>query len=172
MRKALFAWFVCTATLFCSTAVAQSSQSLNESADELSNLLQNRQITRIEILHVPDNLQTRTRINPATLRTLSKTKVVVDRPWESSSFDSLRASLQELKNAKSRESGEVRWALVLSDATGKEISSIYLSSDGSLGVFKDTTLALQGRLLSWSKAFIRAAFLARTSTLTSRNNTP
>jgi hypothetical protein len=120
----------------CVSAEAQSPKDLNRGVDELSSLLQSRQITRIEILHVPDNLQTRTRITPEMLRTISKTKVVVDSPWESSSFKGLLASLRELKNAESHESGEVRWAILFSDATGKGISAIYLSLDGSLGIFQ------------------------------------
>ncbi len=119
-----------------------------KNVDDLSGLLQSRQITRIEILPVPDNLETKTRITPGALRSISRTKVVLADPWESSSFKMLLASLQELRNAKSRENGEVRWAILLSDAAGQEISAIYLSSDGSLAIVQGASLSLRGELLT------------------------
>jgi hypothetical protein len=155
--------FVISITVAFVSAEARSSKDLNSSLDQVCSFLQNRQITRIEILHVSDNLETRTRITPERLRTMSKTKVVIDNPWESSSFKDLQSSLQELKDAKSRETGEVRWALILSDASGKEMSAIYLSSDGSLGIFHEASLTLHGRLLTWAKGFIKTAFLTSLS---------
>src|SRR5208282_4043320 len=94
--------------------------------DELSSFLQNRRITRMEILHVDDNLETRISITPEALRRLSRSKVVIDNPWESASFKGLLGSLQEVKSAKVREIGEVRWAILFFDAAGKETSAIYL----------------------------------------------
>src|SRR5437667_2333045 len=102
--------------------------------DEVSTLLQNHQVARIEILHVPDSLLTRGRITPVMLRSISRVRVVVDNPWESASLEGLLASLQQVKSAKTRETGEVRWAILFFDATGKETCAIYLGSDGSLGI--------------------------------------
>jgi hypothetical protein len=126
--------------------------------DELSNFLQNRQITRIEILHVPDNLETRTRVSPEVLRKISRTRAILENPWESAHSEGLITSLNEVKSAKTRETGEIRWGILFFDAGGKEISAIYLSSDGSLGIFQGVSLSLTGRVLNWAKSSIRSAF--------------
>ena len=127
--------------------------------DHLADLLNGHQIERVEILHVSDTLETPIRITPETMRQLSRYRVVVERPWELSSFPGLLVALKEVGRATSRNPGEVRWAIVFFDSAGKERSAIFLSRDGKIGAFEGVSLSLQGKLLDWSKGLIRSAFL-------------
>jgi hypothetical protein len=128
-------------------------------SDQLVNLLNGHQIQRIEILHVSDTLETPIRITPETMRQLARYRVVVERPWELSSFPNLLVTVKEIGRATSRNPGEVRWAIVFFDGAGKERSAIFLSRDGKIGIFEGASLSLRGTLLDWSKGLIRSAFL-------------
>ena len=131
----------------------------NPSSDQLVDLLNGHQIERLEILHVSDTLETPIRITPQTMRRVARYKVVVEKPWELSSFPNLLVAVKELGKATSRNPGEIRWAIVFSDSAGKERSTIFLSRDGKIGVFGGTSLSLRGTLLNWCQGLIRTAFL-------------
>jgi hypothetical protein len=136
-----------------------SSVDRNRALDQLVDSLKSHQIEQIEILHVSDNLETPIRITPETVHRLARYKVVIEKPWELSSFQGLLVALQEVGRASTREAGEVRWAMVFLDGAGKERSTVYFSRDGKIGVFEGTPLSLSGTLLSWSRGLIRSAFL-------------
>jgi RHS repeat-associated protein len=145
--------------LFVGSGARAETPGPTQAADELSGSLQSHQIVRLEILHVSDNLLTRTRITPESLRQLCKVKVVIQSPWESASFPELLRAVKEVQSAGPADAGEVRWAILFFDGSGKERSAIFLGRDGRFGIFENVPLSLQGKLLGWSKAFIREAFL-------------
>jgi hypothetical protein len=129
--------------------------------DDLSNLVETHQITRVEILHVSDILETLTTITPEMLRKLCRVKVVLERPWESASFGRLVKSLQGLRSADARRPGEVRWAILFFDGSGNERAAIYMGVDGTLGDVCGNWLNLDGSLLRWARSLVRTSFLAR-----------
>lgn len=145
--------------LLVASGARAEAQGQSQAVDELSSLLQNHQIARLEILHVSDSLLTRTRITPESLHQLCKYKVVIQNPWESASFSELLRSVKEVESGSPTDAAEVRWAILFFDASGKERSAIFLGRDGKFAIFKNVPLSLQGKLLDWSKAFIRDAFL-------------
>ena len=152
--------------LFILLAVAVSlgrAQNLSSdhrrAASHLADLLNGHQIQRVEILHVSDTLETPIRITPETMRQLARYRMVVEKPWELSSFPNLLAAVKEIGQSTSRDQGEVRWAIAFFDGAGKERSVIFLSRDGKIGVLEGVSLSMRGTLLDWSKRLIRSAFL-------------
>lgn len=127
--------------------------------DRLADLLKDRQIERVEILHVPDSFVTVVGITPETVRDVAKYDVIVRKPWELSSLPGLFVALKELERAPSAPPGEVRWAILFIDSAGRERSAIFLSRNGKQGFFEGASLSLQGELLGWSRGLIRSAFL-------------
>jgi hypothetical protein len=128
-------------------------------SDQLADLLNTHQIERLEILHVSDTLETPIRITPETMRQLARYKVVVEKPWELSSFPTLVTGVKEIGRATTRNPGEVRWAIVFFDGAGKERSAIFLSRNGKAGIFNGVSLNLPATLLDWSRRLIRSGFL-------------
>lgn len=145
--------------LFALLVVPAGLWAQSRSSDQLADLLNGHQIERVEILHVSDTLETPIRITPETIRQLARYKMVVEKPWELSSFPTLITGVKEIGRATTRNPGEVRWAIVFFDGAGKERSAIFLSRDGKIGIFDGASLTLPTRLLDWSRGLIRSAFL-------------
>ncbi|MGE5206852.1 MAG: hypothetical protein ACM3PW_14645 [Chlamydiota bacterium] len=85
-----------------------SAQSAVPEAHKLSELLTNTQISKVSVIHVPSDLETRIRINPDTLRHLSWITLSFDRPGEHGLLQSLKAALQEMEMGKLSPEREVR----------------------------------------------------------------
>jgi hypothetical protein len=130
-----------------------------QSSDQLVDLLNAHQIERVEILHISDTLETPIRITPETIRQLARYKVIVEKPWELSSFPTLVTGVKEIGRATTRDPGEVRWAILFYDGAGKQRAAIFLSRDGKVGIFNGASLTLPPTLLDWSRRLIRSAFL-------------
>ena len=65
---------------FFGATVAQRDMNTIGKADKLSESIRSHQIMRLEILHVPDDLDTDVAITPDTLRRFSRYKVVIEDP--------------------------------------------------------------------------------------------
>jgi hypothetical protein len=140
-------------------AQAPSTRNVAREVDELSNRLRDRQIARVEILHVSDAILTRTDVTPEVLRTMCKYKVVITDPWESPDLEHLFTALSKIKASKPGRPGDLRWAILFFDVSGNERIAIFWNRFGTHGVFQDVPLSLDGRLLTWARETIRKAFL-------------
>jgi hypothetical protein len=130
-----------------------------QAVDQLADLVKRHQIERVEILHVPDDMVTVGAITPETVREISRYTAVTRKFSESALLPTLLLALKEIEKAPEGPPGEVRWAILFFDATGKERSAVFLSRNGKLGFFEGSSLSLQGKLLDWSKNLIRSEFL-------------
>lgn len=142
-----------------SVAQAPSTRNVAREVDELSNRLRDRQIARVEILHVSDAILTRIDVTPAVLRTMCKYKVVITDPWESPGLEHLLTALSKIKASKPGSPGDLRWAILFFDISGKERYAVFWNRFGTHGTFQDVPLSLDGRLLTWARETIREAFL-------------
>ena len=136
-----------------------STRDVVREVDELSKLLGDHQIARVEILHISDAILTRTDVTPEMLRRMCKYKVVVTEPWESSDLEQLLRALSSIKASKPERPGDLRWAILFFDASGKERYAIFWNRFGTHGVFQDAPLSLDGRLLAWARQTVKNAFL-------------
>jgi hypothetical protein len=154
--------FLLMASTVC-VAQAPSIRNVAREVDELSKLLRDRQIVRVEILHVSDAILTRIDVTPKVLRTMCKHKAVITDPWESLDLERLLAALSKIKVSKPGSPGDLRWAILFFDISGKEKYAVFWNRFGTHGTFQDVPLALDGRLLRWARETIRKAFLSPTS---------
>lgn len=134
-----------------------SAQSAALEAHKLSERLTSIQISKVSVIHVPSDLETRIRINPDTLRHLSWITLSFDRPGEHGLLQALKAALQETKVGKFAPEREVRWGLLLVDSSGKERAAVFLDSTGQYAQVGHSCMHVQGRTLAWIKDNIRYA---------------
>jgi len=146
---------------------SRRSGNVSQDLDELVRAIDAHQISRVEILHVRDDILTRTTITPEALRRMCITRMVLDRPWESST-GSLSSAIRDLRTSTRRDAGDLRWAALFLDSKGKEVSAVFLGRDGSAGEFEGAPLDSHGNLLKWMKSSIEFAFDLKRST--TRNN--
>jgi hypothetical protein len=147
-----------TSLCHVSDAMAYPASS-SEETRALVRQLEGRQIARVEILHVDDTLETRTRITPKMLRELTRYRIVIEKPWELSELSGLSTGLNEIQGTKSANPAEVRWALLFFNEEGKETHAVFFSRDGARGLLQDSPIVLNGKLLAWIRGFVDARFL-------------
>ncbi len=125
--------------------------------DRLSNLLTSGQVSRVTVIHVPSDIQTRTRLDQRALRALSPIEFSFTKLDEGGFLDSLRSGIGEISKAKPAEVHEVRWGILFVDAAGKERAAIFLDSTGRFMQVDRSRLVVQGQLLASMKKMIRDA---------------
>lgn len=140
-------------------AQAPSTRDVAREVDDLSKLLRERQIARVEILHMSDAILTLIDVTPEVLRQRCRYKIVVTEPWESPDLEHLLTTLSKIKAAKPGSPGDLRWAILFFDVSGKERYAIFWDRFGTHGIFQDVPLSLDGRLLTWARQAAKNAFL-------------
>jgi len=141
-----------------SLGTARSLSDVPDALDELSGWISNHRVTRLQILHIRDDIETRSTLTPEMLRRMALTRVVFDDPWDSTSLDGLLAALKSLRNAQHSQILGVKWGILFMDSSGKELSAIFLSSDGTTIFFQGIPLRSRGALLAWIRSSINHGF--------------
>lgn len=121
----------------------------------LSNLLTSGHISKVTIIHVPSDIQTRTRLDQRALRALSPIEFSFIKLDEGGFLDTLRSAVGEIRTARVAEVHEVRWGILLVDSAGKEQAAIFLDSTGRFIQVDDGRFLVQGQMLTSIKQMIR-----------------
>ena len=136
--------------------VAQSDA--KKAHDIVSALFKASQVAKISIIHVPGDLETRTRIDQRALRQLSRIELSFNKPGEEGILQPLQAALEELNTGKPSPVHEIRWGILLFDGSGKERAAVFLDQSGQFMQIGDTDLQVQGKTLAWLKKSAHDAF--------------
>jgi hypothetical protein len=142
----------------CTISGGASTPDVAREVDELSKLLRDRQIARVEILHMSDAILTLIDVTPEVLRQRCRYKVVITEPWESPDLEHLLTALSKVKASRPDKPGDLRWAILFFDVRGKERCAIFWDRFGTHGVFQHVPLSLDGRLLIWARQITKNAF--------------
>jgi len=133
------------------------TQNVRPDLDGILDLLGDRQISRIEILHVSDHVTTLVNLTPEGLRRICRSRVTIELERESPQIEGLSTALKEVES--SQDAGDLRWAILFFDRTGNERGAIFFDRFGEKGVLNNRVISLKGRLLVWTRQTIRKAFL-------------
>ena len=109
--------------------------------------LEQSRIARIEILHMPDELLTRSSVLPEMLDSGYFYKLEVKNVPAVKS--SLLKALQKLNLSSSDTIPDLRWAIAFYDSENTRITTIYIDSRGRHGVIDGTNIKMNGSLYSW-----------------------
>lgn len=140
----------------CTAAIAAQSEAM-KAHSKISDLLKRNEISRISVIHVPINLETRTRIDQEALRHLSFIELSFTKPREAGIIEPLQTALEELKKGIPSPVHEVRWGILFLDGSGKERASMFLDPSGQFIQIGDTNWQVQGKTLAWIQKSIHDA---------------
>jgi len=84
-------------------------------------------VVKLEVLHLDDDLRTRTSIGPAKFETLELRRTVID---DRDAIDSLLTFISETEIDEGPGSLDARWGLVFTNARGQRVFSLYLDKFG------------------------------------------
>ena len=143
--------------LNCNAVIVAQSDAM-QALKKISDLFKASEVSRISIIHVPSDLETRTRIDQQALRQLTRIKLSFTKPGEEGIIEPLQAALEELKTGKPSSVHEVRWGILFFDASGKERAALFLDRSGQFIQIEDSHLQVQGRTLAWLKKIVHDAF--------------
>lgn len=144
--------------LLSCTAVLIAQDDGKQARSIIVDLLKANQVSRISILHLPSDLETRTRINQHAIRRLTRVELSFTKPAEEGIIEPLQAALEELRTGRPCPVHEVRWGILFLDGSGKERAAVFLDRSGQFIQIGDTNLQVQGKMLAWVTKSIHDAF--------------
>jgi hypothetical protein len=112
---------------------------------EITNSLMNGSVTSIDILHMPDRIETRASVNPGNLEKWSQCRITINRVSEWAGRDELIATMKSTKILPSSQMPDLRSVIIFNGDDGKRIGALYFgrffgryfgqfgSSDGAVG---------------------------------------
>ena len=157
-RKVLF--------LLLATLVVNSAQGTVSNGDTvqsqvamLVNKLKSNEIERVEIIHMPLRILTRSRMTPQMLEKSFSYKLVIHDIRGSIYNSSLLAALTSASVKTNSEMGDVRWGITFFDQGERPIGSLYVDGTGHRGAV-DTTSVSYGRpeISDWLNTNFSKAF--------------
>jgi hypothetical protein len=143
---------------FAAPALPTAQEGDSKAYAQIFDLLKTNQVSRVAVIHLPSNIETRTAMNQQALRRLRRVELSFTKPQEGGLLDALQAALGELRAATSSPEHEVRWGILFFDAAGKERAAIFLDSTGRFLQAGEARLQVQGKILACIKKMIHDAF--------------
>jgi hypothetical protein len=140
----------------------------SEAQKQLSDLttsLANGSVARIDILHMPDRIETRASVTPETLEGLSDCRITISKVTEWAGRSELVEAMKSTKVALNPRMPDLRSAVIFSDSRGNRIGALYFGryfgryvgqfggAEGSIG---RTPVSFKGDLPRWLKDMIPA----------------
>jgi hypothetical protein len=91
--------------------------------------LKSRAIKRVEVLRIPDNISTIVAITQEALRKSPSYSIVLNNGFE----PALESLLTGISTQKSDKPSDLRWGLLLFDASGHEVGTLFVDHFGMTG---------------------------------------
>jgi hypothetical protein len=145
-----------TSTVSQNNAVAEYSK-ISALLKHDNGTFRSVKVSKIVIIHLRNEVETRARINPKSLRRLRQSELSLSEPEGSGLSDSLLAATGELKTATESPEHD-RWGILIIDPLGKEQAAMFLDMTGKYVQVGDARLQVQGKLMSWIKTTISSSF--------------
>jgi hypothetical protein len=148
-------------------AVAQTTSASEAAAHkQLSNVttsLANGSVASIDILHMPDEVETRASVTPENLEKWLESRITISKVTEWAGRDELVKEMKSTNVASNARMPDLRSAVIFSDSNGKRIGALYFGryfgryvgqfggAEGSIG---STPVSFKGNLANWLKDMI------------------
>jgi hypothetical protein len=134
--------------LFQTLAYAQSDPS--RALDRARDLLKARQIGKVVVLRIPDDVMTGVAVTPDMLRKSPSYTVTLTEGFE----PALGALLVHLSAKSSEKRSDLRWGMLLIDNKGNEISSVFVDHFGTTGYVNDQSVEFDINMRERMRQFI------------------
>ncbi len=150
----------------CPSGAQTTPKSQTETQKELDTLtasLANGSIASIDILHMPDHLETRASVTPENLEKWSDYRITIRKVSEWAGRGELVETMKSTKVAPDSRMPDMRSAIVFNDAHGSRIGALYFGrffgrymgqfggAEGSIG---SAPVKFNGDLATWLKQMI------------------
>ncbi|GAB4351230.1 MAG: hypothetical protein Kow0099_35230 [Candidatus Abyssubacteria bacterium] len=109
----------------------------------------NRDIVRVEIVQIPPEVLTRTRITPEMLETQFHYKLTIRDMRGGAYREELAKTLKSTAVQPQSEMVDIRWGIVFYDANDMRVGAVYLSKWGKNGAVGETPVSFKGKLFKW-----------------------
>ncbi len=106
-------------------------------------------ITKIEVLEIPPDIETRTRITPEMLERQFYYKPTFELERGSSPRTKLTAAMESTSVNPQNEAADLRWAMLFYSYEGKRVGAIYFDANGKRGYLDETAVSFTGGLFQW-----------------------
>ena len=157
----------CFLVWITSIAGAQKATgSETEAQKELDNLttsLVNGSVASIDILHMPDSMETRASVSPENLERWWDSRITISKVREWAGRNELVEAMKSTKTAPNSRMPDLRSAVIFSDSNGQRIQALYFGRyfgryvgqvGGAQGSIAGTPVSFKGDLPSWLKGMI------------------
>jgi hypothetical protein len=136
----------------------EDSSSAQDRLNELALLLINGEVRRIEILHTPTNILTRTRLTPDIFEQQYYYKLTIQHASGFRSKNDLVTAIRTTSATPTATPGDVRWGVIFYSAAGERLGAIYLDGSGKLGYVNEVSVSLSKELFRWLDSTLPACF--------------
>ena len=171
VRHRLFlhvAAYVILTSMFCGAAVAQdmSLTSSEKTLSDIASAIENRKVRSIEILHMPDRIETRASVTPENLEHWFESRVEIVKIDEWGGREDLLRTLRATKLAPASRMADMRSAIIFNGLDGTRIGTLYVGKifwqiswpiGGAEGAVGGKPIILKGELSTWLKSMIPPA---------------
>ena len=110
-------------------------------------LLRDPNTTQLEVLWVPKEIETRTRLTPQRLEHTAWWKVRIKDFQRDELRDQLIQALQESDLRKGTDAGDLRWACIFTDPKNKRVLTMYFAGRGPKGLIQGVAVTSNGRVV-------------------------
>ena len=130
---------------------------MQERLNALVDSLAANSVVRMDILQIPAEVTTRTRMSAQMLERQFHYRLTIGdvRLW--SGKDSLTAALRSVR-VKPGEPADLRWGLIFYALNGRRVESLYFDGDGASAQLGDVPAVLEGKLFSWIRERFAGVF--------------
>ena len=111
----------------------------------IANKFSSGEIERIEVVHIPLRILTRTRINPEMIEKSFHYKLTITAPGSGAYKDALNQALNSMSVKPEAEIKDIRWGVIFYSARNSRIGALYLNDDGSYGSIDDEPVSFKDK---------------------------
>ncbi len=154
---ALLLWMACAAG---AQKVSDSQSDAQKQLSNITNSLANSSITSIDILHMPDRMETRASVNPENLERWFDSRITINKVREWAGRDELLGAMKSTRVAPNTRMPDLRSAIIFNGSDGQRVGVLYFGRyfgrylgqfGGAEGAIGNIPVSFKGSLSTWLK---------------------
>jgi len=136
-------------TVFAGNEIMKDKNQVQSQIDSIATKLFKREIGKIEILQIPPEISTRTRITPEILEKQFDYKLTIRDARGGVYREKLAELLKSLVVRPQSEMPDIRWGIIFYNVDDSRVGAIYFDKWGSRGAVADIPVSFKGDLFKW-----------------------
>jgi hypothetical protein len=161
--RVVFGIVLLCACLAGAQTTPKSQTDAQKELETITTSLANGSVASIDILHMPDEVETRTSVTPENMEKWWEYRITISKVGEWAGRGELIETMKATKLASNPRMPDLRSALVFKDSHGNRIGTLYFGryfgryigqSGGAEGSIGNTPVKFNGDLTTWLKQMI------------------